>query len=139
MKNDKAAEVTRRLKLEAEKQFLRIMEEADRLDPDRTQGTITAYRKLALSSALDAAIAALNPDENPQKAGVTVRDSAPTSYRLLRKLSGELVLQGGFLWYEDGSERAGFEWREIRTENEKDASTQLKYIPPDNPERGEGV
>ena len=107
MPNDKAAEITRRLKQVAEQQFLRIMEEADRVDPDRTQSTSTAYRRVALSSALDAAIAALNPTDPPQKANVTVRDSAPTAYRLMKKLNGELVLQGGFLWHEEDTEKAG--------------------------------
>lgn len=139
MANDKAAEVTRRLKQVAEQQFLRIMEEADRVDPDRTQGTTTAYRKVALSSALDAAIAALNPTEPSVRASTMVRDSAPTSYRLFRKLSGELVLQGGYLWYEEGSDKAGFEWKEIRTELEKPLESRLVFIPPDQVDGGEGI
>lgn len=139
MPNDKAAEITRRLKQVAEQQFLRIMEEADRVDPDRTQGTTTAYRRVALSSALDAAIAALNPSEPPQRGNVTVRDSAPTSYRLLRKLNGELVLQGGYLWHEEGTEKAGFDWRDIRTEVEREAATKVIFVPPDNVDNGEGI
>ncbi len=139
MANDKAAEITRRLKQVAEQQFLRIMEEADRVDPDRTQSTSTAYRRVALSSALDAAIAALNPTDPPQKTNVTVRDSAPTSYRLMRKLNGELVLQGGFLWHEEDTEKAGFEWKDIRTEVEREASTKLVFIAPDNVDNGEGI
>ncbi|NVO05441.1 MAG: hypothetical protein HXX19_05610 [Rhodoferax sp.] len=139
MANEKAAEVTRRLKQVAEQQFLRIMEEADRVDPDRTQGTTTAYRKVALSSALDAAIAALNPSDPPQKSSVTVRDSAPTSYRLMRKLSGELVLQGGFLWHDEATEKAGFEWRDIRTEVERESGSKLVFIAPDGVAGGEGI
>ena len=133
MTDGKASEITRRLKHVAEQQFLRIMEEADRVDPDRTHGTTTGYRKVALSSALDAAIAALNPEKTSHAPLATVRDTAPTSYRLLKKLSGELVLQGGFLWYEEGTEKAGFEWKDIRTEVEKDTASQLVFIPPDQP------
>jgi hypothetical protein len=136
---DKAAEVTRRLKQVAEEEFLRIMEETDRVDPDRTQSTTTAYRRVALSSALDAAIAALNPIDRHQSSSGKLRDSAPTSYRLLRKLSGELVLQGGFLWHEEGTEKAGFEWRETHTEVEHDPNTNLIHIAPDNLDAGEGI
>jgi hypothetical protein len=131
MPNDKTIEVTRRLKQVAEEQFLRIMEEADRVDPDRTRSTTTAYRRVALSSALDAAIAALNPAAANVSASTKVRDSAPTSYRLLKKRNGELVLQGGFLWHEVGTDNAGFEWRDIRTEVEREATTKLVFIPPD--------
>lgn len=139
MPNDKAAEITRRLKQVAEQQFLRIMEEADRVDPDRSQSTTTAYRRVALSAALDAAIAALNPAETAQSSNVIVRDSAPTSYRLLRKLNGELVLQGGYLWREEGSGKAGFDWREIRTEIEQEAGSKLMFVAPDNVDKGEGI
>ncbi len=133
MPNDKTIEVTRRLKQVAEEQFLRIMEEADRVDPDRTQSTTTAYRRVALSSALDAAIAALSPAaaQSAAAANTKVRDSAPTSYRLLKKLNGELVLQGGFLWREVGTDNVGFEWRDIRTEVEREATAKLVFIPPD--------
>lgn len=131
MANEKATEVTRRLKQVAEEQFLRIMEEADRVDPDRTQSTTTAYRKVALSSALDAAIAALNPPSPADRPNTMVRDTAPTSFRLLKKLNGELVLQGAFLWHEEGTQRAGFEWRELRTEIEK-TDEKLLYIPADS-------
>ncbi len=135
MPNDKTIEVTRRLKQVAEEQFLRIMEEADRVDPDRTRSTTTAYRRVALSSALDAAIAALNPEAASANASTRVRDSAPTSYRLLKRSNGELVLQGGFLWHEVGTENAGFEWRDIRTEVEREATTKLVFIPPEtNPQ-----
>ncbi len=139
MANDKAAEVTRKLKTVAEEQFLRIMEEADRVDPDRTQVTTTAYRRVALSAALDAAIAALNPAEPEQKTNAIMRDSAPSTYRLMRKLNGELVLQGGFLWREEGTEKVGFEWRDIRTEIEQEAGTKLKFIPPDHLDNGAGI
>jgi len=139
MANDKAAEVTRKLKTVAEEQFLRIMEEADRVDPDRTQVTTTAYRRVALSAALDAAIAALNPAEPEQKTNAIMRDSAPSTYRLMRKLNGELVLQGGFLWREEGTEKVGFEWRDIRTEVEQEAGTKLKFIPPDHLDNGAGI
>lgn len=131
MTTDKAAEVTQRLKQVAEQQFLRIMEEADRVDPDRTQGTTTAYRKIALSSALDAAIAALNPAGATQRPPSVLRDSAPTSYRLLQKRNGSLVLQGGYLWHEEGTDKVGFEWREIRTEVEKETDSSLVFIAPD--------
>ncbi len=139
MANEKAVEVTRRLKQVAEQQFLRILEEADRIDPDRTQGSLTAYRKVALSSALDAAIAALNPADTSSKASVTVRDSAPTSLRLFKKLSGELVLQGRYLWHEEETGKAGFEWREIPTEYEKEVDSKLVFIPPDHVVDGGGI
>ena len=127
MGQDKSAEVTRKLKRVAEEQFLRIMEEADRVDPDRSQSTTTAYRRMALSAALDAAIAALKPPETGDDRPPTVtRDKAPTSYRLMKKTTGELVLQGAFFWHEEGSERAGFEWRDLKTEVEKpDANLQF--------------
>jgi hypothetical protein len=42
----------------------------------------------------------------------------PASYRLLKKKSGELVLQGAYFW-QDGSNH-GYEWRDIETEIEDD-------------------
>ena len=94
MGQDKSAEVTRKLKRVAEEQFLRIMEEADRVDPDRSQSTTTAYRRMALSAALDAAIAALKPIQADDRPPAITRDKAPTSYRLMKKTTGEMVLQG---------------------------------------------
>ena len=132
MGQDKSAEVTRKLKRVAEEQFLRIMEEADRVDPDRTQGTTTVYRRMALSAALDAAIAALKPSEPDAPPLTITRDKAPTSYRLMRKTTGELVLQGAFFWHEEGSERAGFEWRDLKTEVEK-ADPNLQFFERDKP------
>lgn len=132
MGQDKSAEVTRKLKRVAEEQFLRIMEEADRVDPDRSQSTTTTYRRMALSAALDAAIAALKPPEADVRPPTVTRDNAPTSYRLLKKTTGELVLQGAFFWQEEGSERAGFEWRELKTEVEK-ADPNLQFFGRDKP------
>lgn len=132
MGQDKSAEVTRKLKRVAEEQFLRIMEEADRVDPDRTQGTITVYRRMALSAALDAAIAALKPAEAEPHEPTITWDKAPTSYRLLKKTTGELVLQGTFYWHEEGTDRAGFEWRELKTEIEK-TDPKLQFFKRDTP------
>lgn len=132
MSQDKSAEVTRKLKRVAEEQFLRIMEEADRVDPDRSQSTTTAYRRMALSAALDAAIAALKPIQSDDRPPAITRDKAPTSYRLMKKTTGELVLQGCFFWHEEGTERAGFEWRDLKTEVEK-ADPNLQFFGRDNP------
>lgn len=132
MGQDKSAEVTRKLKRVAEEQFLRIMEEADRVDPDRSQSTTTAYRRMALSAALDAAIAALKPPETNDRPPTVTRDKAPTSYRLIKKTTGELMLQGSFFWHEEGSERAGFEWRDLKTEVEK-ADPNLQFFGRDKP------
>lgn len=43
---------------------------------------------------------------------------APRHYRLMKKKSGELVLQGAFYWHQ-GWDKAGFEWRDIHTEIEE--------------------
>ena len=42
--------------------------------------------------------------------------SLPKQYRLMKKKSGELVLQGAFYW-EQGTD-SGFDWRDIPTEIE---------------------
>ena len=46
-----------------------------------------------------------------------VEEPAPRHYRLMKKMSGELVLQGAFYWHQ-GWGKAGFEWRDIPTEIE---------------------
>ena len=48
-------------------------------------------------------------------------DESPRLYRLCKKASGALVLQGGFAWVEiddDLSETTGIDWRDVRTEVE---------------------
>jgi hypothetical protein len=83
MANDKAAEVTRKLKQVAQQPFLRSMKVADRVDPDRTQS--------------------------------------------------------GFLWHEEATQRAGFAWRDMHTEVERESGSQLVFTAPDVMASGEGI
>ena len=45
-----------------------------------------------------------------------IMETVPRKYRLIKKKSGETILQGAFYWWEDKD--GGFEWLDIPTEIE---------------------
>jgi hypothetical protein len=45
-------------------------------------------------------------------------DTIPSAYRLMKKASGELVLQGAYEWQE--GQKHGYEWQDIPTVMEAD-------------------
>ena len=50
-------------------------------------------------------------------APIKMRSNKPSMYRLMKKKSGELVLQGAFLWQE-GCNTSGYDWEDLPTEVE---------------------
>jgi hypothetical protein len=45
------------------------------------------------------------------------RSNSPVAYRLMKKKTGELVLQGAFQWTE-GLNKSGIDWEDLPTEVE---------------------
>ena len=47
-----------------------------------------------------------------------VVDTKPSQYRLMKKKSGELVLQGAYMW-QQGLDKSGFDWKDLETVTEE--------------------
>lgn len=64
-------------------------------------------------------ITATTIDERYSAGAARIEEIVPSGFRLCRKKTGELVLQGCFKWSQGTS--GGFEWRDLPTVEESDS------------------